>query len=222
MLPDLPEEFTTTCRIMQLPPIEDIPEFLRGRQIVCFNGAYLGDREEAARLLRPLRELEPEIDTFEDVDSTALGSLHMDPEDPIPYASDHMLLDLMDPSDAAEFVKAAGPGSGSPMIITELRHTGGALARRAPHHGARATLPGQMLYFTCAAMMPGLEPEVVDAHAAKVRAVLEPNQAEQDYLNFTEEEGRLADFFDPHTYARIAAVKAEYDTGNVFKANFEV
>jgi hypothetical protein len=79
-----------------------------------------------------------------------------------------------------------------------------------------------MLYFTVGALAPGLEPAALEQQAARVRAILEPHRAEQDYLNFTEEPGRLADFFDPHTYARMASVKAEYDSAGIFQGNFEL
>jgi hypothetical protein len=222
MLEQMPEEFTTTCRLIQMPPFEEIPEFLRGRQLVIFNGAYLGDREEAAKLLAPLRELNPEIDTFDDVDASALAHLHLDPEDPMPYAADHMLLERVDTQTVKDLVAAAGAGSDSPMAVVELRHTGGALTRCTPGSGARTTLPGEMLYFTVGALMPGLPPEALDAQAAKVRSILEPHRAESNYLNFSEEAGTLADFFDPHTLSRLAKIKAEYDQVNVFQGNFEL
>lgn len=222
MLPQLPDEFTTTCRLVQMPPFEEIPEFLRGRQLVIFNGAYLGDREDAAKMIEPLRALEPEIDTFEDVDASALAFLHMDPEDAMPYAADHMLLEMPDPSLAKQLVAAAGAGSNSPMAVVELRHTGGALSRAIPGQGARTTLPGQLLYFTVGGLMPGLPPEALDAQAAKVRALLEPYKAEQNYLNFSEEAGKLGDFFDPHTLKRLTKIKAEYDQSGIFQGNFEL
>lgn len=222
MLHELPEEFTTTCRLVQMPPFEEIPEFLRGRQLAIFNGAYLGDRDDAAKLLAPLRALNPEIDTFDNIDASALAALHMDPEDAMPYAADHMLLDELDAETIKQLVAAAGAGSGSPMAVVELRHTGGALTRCAPGHGARATLPGQLLYFTVGALMPDLPPAALDGQAAKVRAILEPHKAEQNYLNFSEEAGKLADFFDPHTLERLAKVKAEHDQANIFQGNFEL
>jgi hypothetical protein len=79
-----------------------------------------------------------------------------------------------------------------------------------------------MLYFTVGALMPGLPPEALDAQAAKVRSILEPFKATSNYLNFSEEAGKLADFFDPHTLKRLEGVKAEYDQANVFQANFEL
>lgn len=223
MLPQLPEEFTTTCRLIQMPPFEEIPEFLRGRQLVVFNGAYLGSGDAAAKLLAPLRELAPEMDTFADVDPSALGQLHMDPEDPVPYAADHLMVgEVIGSETLDEFLAVAGPGSGSPLLVAELRHTGGALTRCAPDQGARKSLQGEMLLFLCGALAPELEPGLVRGHAAKVRQVFEPVKADQNYLNFSEEAGRMADFFDPHTYARLVGVKAEYDQSNMFQGNFEL
>ena len=54
--------------MLQIPPLPEIPEFIRGRQIVVIDGAVLGTEDEANEILAPFRELEPEIDTF------ALGS----------------------------------------------------------------------------------------------------------------------------------------------------
>lgn len=223
MLPQLPEEFTTTCRLIQMPPFEEIPDFLRGRQLVVFNGAYLGGREAAEKLIAPLRALNPEMDTFADVDPSALAQLHMDPEDPVPYAADHAMVDeVIDAEKLDEFLAVAGPGSGSPLLIAELRHTGGALTRCAPNQGARKSLDGQMLFFACGALAPGLDPQIVRGHAAKVREVFDSVKADRNYLNFSEEAGQMDDFFDPHTLERMRSVKAEYDAANLFQANFEL
>lgn len=223
MLPELPEEFSTTCRLLQLPPFEELPEFLRGRQIVVFNGAYLGSREEAEKLIAPLRELGPELDTFADVDPSALAHLHMDPEEPVPYAADHAMIgEVIDAATLDAFLAVAGPGSGSPMLVAELRHTGGALTRCAPGQGARKTLDGELLFFTCGALMPGADGEAIAAHAAKIRGVFESVSAENDYLNFSEDPGKLADFFDPHTLEKLGAIKSEYDQSGLFQGNFEL
>jgi hypothetical protein len=79
-----------------------------------------------------------------------------------------------------------------------------------------------LLYFTVGALAPGLPPEALAGQAAKVRGLLEPHKAQQNYLNFSEESGKLADFFDPHTMDRLARVKAEYDKEGIFQGNFEL
>ena len=40
---DAPDEVTSSFRILQLPPFEEIPAPVRGRQLAMINGAVLGD-----------------------------------------------------------------------------------------------------------------------------------------------------------------------------------
>ena len=48
-----------------------MPPALRGRQVVVVEAAYLGDEASGRELLRPLLDLEPEIDTFATVPARA-------------------------------------------------------------------------------------------------------------------------------------------------------
>jgi FAD/FMN-containing dehydrogenase len=128
----LPDELSTLARILQLPRLPNVPEPVRGRQLVVIEAAYLGAAGSAGELLRPLRDLRPELDTFTTVPPAALGRLHMEPEDPVPYAAGGQMLDELPPAAIDAITEAAGPGSGSPLISFELRHLGGALAEPPP------------------------------------------------------------------------------------------
>src|SRR3954469_7769415 len=59
-----PAEFTTSARIMQFPPIPELPDSVRGRALVVIDGAFLGDEAAGAHRIAPLRALGPETDTF--------------------------------------------------------------------------------------------------------------------------------------------------------------
>ncbi len=59
----LPEEMTSVGRILQFPPIPEIPEPVRGQSFVVVEAIYAGDEAEGASLLAPLRALEPAMDT---------------------------------------------------------------------------------------------------------------------------------------------------------------
>jgi hypothetical protein len=172
-------------------------------------------------VLAPLRTLGPEIDTFAMVPPAGLSELHMDPPDPLPYASGHQLLGELPSRAIDDVVAVAGPGSGSPLASVELRHTGGALARSEPGHGALATLPGSFATFAVGLAADEAMAEAVTAQVELVSEALAPYEAGL-YSNFTEEQTDARDFFPAATYERLRVVKAEYDPDDLFRANHPI
>jgi FAD/FMN-containing dehydrogenase len=215
-----PDEVTTSARIMNLPPIEDIPEMLRGRSLVVIDGAFLGSEADADALLKPLRDLEPEIDGFGVVPPVALSYIHMDPEDPMPGASATRMLGRLDDAAIDALVAAVGPDS--PLLMGELRQLGGALRRRTETAGALATFEGDYILFGAGL---AVDPEMGAAVKAAAKALVEalkPYDAGRDYLNFVEEEADVSEMFDADAYARLRRVKGEVDPANLFRANHEI
>src|SRR5215218_10465573 len=143
-----PDDVTTSARLMQIPPLPDIPEFLRGRALIVIDGAFVGDEAAGAELFAPLRDLGPEMDTFAMIPPVGLSRIHMDPEGPTPAigGSAGMLGALTDEAIDA-FLAAAGPGSGSALLMAEIRHFGGALSRAPEGHGALARFEGDYVTF---------------------------------------------------------------------------
>jgi FAD/FMN-containing dehydrogenase len=82
-----PDAITTSARILHLPPLPMLPDFLRGRSVVVIDGACVGEEDEARAVLAPLRALEPEIDTWAMIPPAGLSHIHMDPEEPVPGLS---------------------------------------------------------------------------------------------------------------------------------------
>jgi FAD/FMN-containing dehydrogenase len=217
-----PNEVTSVGRILQLPPIPEIPEPLRGRSIVVVEAAYQGSEAAGIELMRPLRELGPEIDTFAVMPATALTRLHQDPEDPSPAVGDGALVAEL-PAEALDaLIDAAGPDSGSSLLSVELRHVGGAMATEAPGSGALATLDGEYVMFAVGIAMT---PEMGAAAAAdvnRVRAALEPWDAGHGYFNFSESDGEGDEQFPAHTYIRLQEVKAIYDPTEMIVSNHPI
>jgi FAD binding domain/Berberine and berberine like len=217
---DVPDEVTSVGRLLQFPPFEEIPEPVRGQSFVVVEAAFLGTQVEGEELLAPLRALGPAMDTFAMVPPVGLAELHMDPRDPMPYASHHALTGELPAQAIGDLVAAAGPGSGSTLASVELRHTGGALARTAPHHGALAALPGSYASFAVGLADPMTAAQTGE-DLARVEAALRPHEAGQ-YLNFTEQTTPAEAFFDADTAARLQAVKQAYDPQRLFQANHEL
>src|SRR4051812_4270811 len=142
-----PDEVPSMARIMQLPPFPDIPEIVRGRQIVVVSAAIIGSREDGEWLLGPMRDLKPEIDTFAEMPLAGLSHLHGDPEQPVPAISHTTMLDALPPSAVDTFVEKAGPDAGTALLMAELRQMGGAFARSGESHGALDRIDGEFVAF---------------------------------------------------------------------------
>lgn len=218
----LAEEVTTSLRLLSLPPLPELPEFLRGRQLVVIDGAVLADDQRAAELLAPLRALSPELDTFARIPTTAVTRIHLDPEGPTPGVSDHLLLDDFDASTAAALIASAGPDSGTTLLSAEIRHLGGALGRPDPAGGALNQLPGNYAgFFVAIAATPELGVQGL-ADGRRAVAALESWSSGRRFLNFTEEAVDPASAFDPAALARLRAVRANLDPVGVFAANHDL
>jgi FAD/FMN-containing dehydrogenase len=120
-------EITSVGRLMQFGDGPEVAELVRGRSLVVIEAAHLGTEAEGAELLRPLRELRPELDTFTIVPPSALGHLHMAPEEPVARLADDGLVGALPAAAIDDLVAVAGSGSGSPLASVELRHASGAL-----------------------------------------------------------------------------------------------
>jgi FAD/FMN-containing dehydrogenase len=213
-----PDHVTTSLRVMQLPPLEELPEFLRGRSIVMIDGAVQGD----PAVLAPLRALAPEIDTFDAVPASALARLHQDPEDPMPSVGETALIEALPAEAVRALLAVAGPGSGSPLEVVELRQAGGALRRVQPGHGAAAGVNANFVLFAGAL---ALDPEMAAAKLAAMhalKAALEPWTNDGHYLNFAEEQVDVSRSFDRESWARLRAVKNRLDPDDVVHANHAI
>jgi hypothetical protein len=206
-----PETITTSARLLQVPPLPDVPEPLRGRAFVCIDGAFIGDQASGAAVLRPLRALEPEIDTFAMMPPAGLSHIHMDPEQPVPGIGAHMLLDELSDAAIDTLVAAAGPDSGSPLVSVELRHLGGALGRRPDEHGAMATIEAPFAFFAVGIPMDAGVAAAIGTHLGRVTTALRLWDSGGRCLNFTEEPVDAACVYPELTYRRLRAVKAVYD-----------
>ena len=219
----VPDEVTSVGRILQVPPIEEVPPFLRGQNFVIVEAVVIGDEAFGAELLRPLRELGPAIDTFAMMPPVGISELHMDPPTPMPYAGGgHVLLSDLSPEVIADFVAATGPGSGSPLVSAEIRHNGGELSREAAGNGALASVPGEYMTFGVGLVFDPSSGEAVRAQLAMIEEALEPADTGRRYLNFTEETTSPEKFFTPAAHARLQAVKARVDPTELIRANHPI
>jgi hypothetical protein len=217
-----PDELTTVGRFLNLPPIPQIPEQIRGRSFVIVEVYHIGDPAQADELLSPLRRLGPVNDTIATIPVPALSHLHMDPEEPVPGAGDGLMLDRLPAGAIDAFIRAAGPGARFPLLSAEVRHLGGEFSRRRPGNGALAALDAQyMLFAVGMTPVPGLvAPVMVQVEA--VKQALSPWAAPQMHLNFAETQHPAAPFWTEQAYQRLRRIKADVDPGDVIRSNHPI
>jgi FAD/FMN-containing dehydrogenase len=218
----VPDEVTSVGRFLQLPPIPEIPEPLRGGSFVIVEAASLLGPDATDELLRPLRDLGPQLDTFATMPVRELERLHMDPEHPVPGFGDGALLSDFNDAAIDALVQTAGAGAGSPLLSVEIRHAGGALARKAPGAGALASIDGQFLIFAVGMAMTPEMGAAVRAHLELVQNALARWDSGRSYLNFSEKRERGERLFGDVNYRRLQAVKAAVDPDDVFRSNHPV
>jgi FAD/FMN-containing dehydrogenase len=215
-----PDELTSVGRMLQFPPMPDIPEPMRGNSFAIVEAVFMGSEDEGTELLKPLRDLGPTMDTLAMVPPAGISELHMDPPDPIPYGSDHLLLGELPEKGIDDFVAAGGPDSGSTLISMELRQLGGALRRREPDAGALGSLDAEFLYMGVGMRADEETAKATAASLAPLHDALVPYDAGCRYSNFVEE--RLDDpssCWDADAYARLQKAKAAYDPDGLFRAS---
>lgn len=220
--PVAPDEVTTSFRIMRIPPIPEMPDFVRGRTIVVIDGAVMADDERAAEILAPLRALDPELDTFGRVPTETLVHLHMDPEEPAPGVMRSTMLRELDDAGADAFLDLFGPGVETPVMVAELRQLGGAVGRPHAGGGALTHLDGEFA-FICGGIAP--TPEVgaiVAGLAEQAVAALGPWTNGRAYLNFAEETTDVRTGYPAGTWPRLAAIRAAVDPDGVLVANHAI
>ncbi len=168
--PTTPNELTAAVTLRGFPPLPTVPEPLRGKRFVLIRGAYAGSPTTGARLVDEMRAaLGPALmDTFGPMRPAQLGSVSMDPVDPLAAEGHSDLLRGLTPELIAALADLEGPAS--PLVMLELRQLGGALVgppgalSPMAHTSAAYSLnaigltPGPEQRERCASTSPGWPP----------------------------------------------------------------
>jgi len=219
----VPEELTSTVRLLHLPPLPQVPEPLRDRDVVTIGACFLGPASEGEELLAPVRGLaEPIMDMYAPMPASGLSRIAMDPEEPVPGLVNGALLRDLDEDAVDAFVEVAGPGSGSPLLSAELRHLGGGLARPAEGAGALSHLDAAFAFNGVGMAMSPEMGAAVSAHTERVREAMDRWLARGVFLNFADRPAAFEDLFAAEVGSRLSEVKRDWDPDDVIRANHAV
>ena len=223
---ELPDEMSTGVAFLNVPPLPALPEPLRGKSVISLRGCYCGESPgDGEELVRPMREElgEPIMDTFGMMPYAAMDSISMDPVDPMGARQRSEMLSDLSPEAIEALVEVAGAGSGSPLIMLEIRQLGGALERTADR---LSTMGKGGSKFIMNGVGPAFTPEMAEgvvAYLARVTEATRSFQTGDTYVNFMELEGASAErvkaAYAPEDFERLVALKDRYDPQNVFRFN---
>jgi FAD/FMN-containing dehydrogenase len=228
---DLLDEVTSSVAFLNVPPMPDIPEPLRGRSVItvrfCYTGEDLEGRGE--ELLTPWQELgetaigEPIMDTFRVMPYEMMDMISMDPVDPLgAYGHSEMLRDLS-PETRETLIKLAGADSDSPLIMLEVRQLGGALSRLPADLNPMERSDARFILNGIGATFSPEMAQAVQAYLAYIAEAVEPYASGTQYVNFMDLDGatpeRVKAAYSPEDWDRLVELKDRRDPHNLFRFN---
>jgi FAD/FMN-containing dehydrogenase len=216
---EAPDELSSSVAVMRMPDLEFVPELFRGRLVVHVRVVYLGQEEDGAKLLAPMRAAAPVLlDTVAMMPYQAFASVYQDVTSPVPYEDRSMLLTELSAAAVETVLEFVGPGATRGIAAIELRHFGGALARTPRLAGPLNFEDAWISVFGAAVGGPDDRISVL-ASLDELQDRLAPWRSRTKFLNFLSRDDGSALAYLPEDYQRMRTVKRTYDPSNYFRLN---
>ena len=214
----LPDDVSTSVARLNLPPLPDLPEPLRGRAVLVVRYVRHGDLAAPDALVDELRATATTLlDTVGDLPYERLGEVHADPDAPMPLVDRGGALREL-PPEAVDAFLAAVP-DGSPVLMAEIRLLGGAVGR-VP--GIPNAVGGRDAAYTTfvGALAPPAGPSDVEARLQDVLDALAPWATGGSLLNFAGPRDAvsaalLRTAYGASTYERLVSLRRRLDPHGV-------
>lgn len=215
-----PDALTSSLAFMNYPPLDDVPDFLRGQSFTIIRGCFDGPEEEGQRLLSYWRDWEaPLFDLWGPMSFRDAGLISNEPVDPVMAMSTTEWLPDITPEVVEILSRRTFPSEGPPaLVISEIRHAGGAIDRIG-ENAAYGNRNERHLLQLIGVSMDEAEQERLLAYGASLRQELAPHVTGAAYLNFLEGDekiDRAVNGFEPDDWERLRKIKAAYDPRNLF------
>ncbi len=218
--PTLPDHAGASIALLQLPPFEELPEPIRGKYVVHLRFSVNGSEAEGAELLAPmLASGEVLLSGVSDLPVTAIDTIHQDPRDPMPVEERGALLAGLTADAVERLLQVAGPASGSPLAMVELRLMGGALGREPRVPNAVSGRGAAYSLLTLGVLAPGLEDLVAQSGAGvhDALAAWATDTVPVNWLGDATTPEQVARAWHPDVHARLLRDKHEFDPANLFR-----
>jgi FAD/FMN-containing dehydrogenase len=217
-----PDELSTACVVVTAPPEDFVPEHLRGRTALGIAVLYVGDADDGAKMVEPLKALEPDLDHIQPMPYTAFQAA-LDPLAPPnmrSYWRGEYMTELSDEAigmfveHAQALTESARPFSQAVIFrigqgVTALDEDATAFSHRSANY----------LFHPISVWQDAADDQRLIAGNRAFAASMRPFGAGGPYLNFTMERDRVRDAYGARTHERLVALKDKYDPENLFRMN---
>ncbi len=227
LLGNMPDALTTTVILGAAPPAPFIPEDWHNKKVAVIAACWADNPADGEEIVRPLRNLgRPIVDLLGAISYVDLQQL-ADPAweaGAANYFTSTFFGRLPDEAveDLAEYQRAAADAPVQAEL--HIHHLGGALAR-VPAESTAFTDRTSTYLINCVARTSDgtdLSPDIAWARAA--RNAMSRYGEGRRYVNFTGEGGQdnVQAAYPEEVFARLRAVKDQYDPFNVFRFNINI
>jgi hypothetical protein len=209
----LPNLAATTLAALQLPEMPFVPAQIAGRLVVAVRVATGTSVMEAERLLRPMRAVaKPIRDTIAERPYSDITEIYDEPTIPVPVQKDLTLLHSLPPEAVDALIGTAGPDSGSPMLLVELRRLGGALAQNSAAPSAFSHREAAYMVHTVGLNVPP-NPEAVARAGQRIHVAVRPWAIDGMFANFvaTTSQDRIRTAYNGASLRRLQTTARHYD-----------
>ncbi|WP_328767802.1 FAD-binding oxidoreductase [Streptomyces sp. NBC_00286] len=223
----IPDAMQSSLALGPFPPDDALPPQVRGRFLAHIRVAFNGPAQEGEALVRPLRQHgEPVADTLTDRPYAQVAAIHLDPTEPGVYYERSTRLRTLDDTTIDTLAALAEEGAVAWRPNIELRHLGGALARRPRHPNAVPYREAAYTLFSGARTATDDEAAVAADYQDRLIGAMGPWRIGGPFLSFISAreptDMHLRSAYDPDTYQELVQLKDVWDPGNIFRVNHNI
>jgi hypothetical protein len=182
--------------------------------------AWVGDPAEGERCVAPMLAAgSPVLGGLAVMPYGQIGTIHNDPEDPMPVRDSFALLDDLPPAAVEALLAVAGPDADSALVAVELRCLGGAIARPPETPSAFVQRDAAYTLFTVGIAAPPALAATL-ASTEDVAAATAPWRSAHTLPNFEASDAPddLLRKYGRATLTRLAELADRYDPASVIRA----
>jgi FAD/FMN-containing dehydrogenase len=222
LLADAPDDLGGGLALLSAPPLPLVPPQLHGTPIVAAVVLWTGAQDEAAAVLRPLRDLGPAFDGVGPLPYAALQGMFERPAEvqvPTRSHAEGGFLRSLGPDTVAALAAVAGerPSELGSILLQPL---GGAFARVAEDATALGRRDAAWHWQAGTAWVDAADDRPSRAWTAAVRAAAASWSAGETYPNFLPDADpeRLRTAYSPAAWERLRAIRADWDPDGILSA----